>query len=158
MCAVAPKEAQILAAAMPGVSHEQVAALLIGLGDKAFENRDQLVAFVGLDVRLRQSGKWQGKQVLSRRGNGYLRKVLFQIGWGLMMHHEGVPAQILTPCVRAGKNTKTRISVALARKFLRDFLFAFYWKKTVSLQATPAAVPMVSVAGAILTVPSFCSV
>jgi transposase len=155
MCAVAPKEAQILAAAMPGVSHEQVAALLIGLGDKAFENRDQLVAFMGLDVRLRQSGKWQGKQVLSKRGNGYLRKVLFQIGWGLMMHHEEYRRKYDAMRAR-GKKYKTCI-IALARKFLR-FLFAFYWEKTVSLQATPAAVPMVSVAGAILTVPSFCSV
>src|ERR1700747_3414430 len=44
ICAAAPKEARVLAAAMPGISHEQVAILLVALGDKTFENRDQLVA------------------------------------------------------------------------------------------------------------------
>jgi transposase len=137
MCAAAPKEARILANAIPGVSHEQASVLLIGLGDKTFENRDQLIAFVGLDVRLRQSGKWQGKQVLSKRGNGYLRKVLFQIGWSLMMHNEDYRRAYQAMRAR-GKNYKTCI-ISLARKFLR-FLFAFYWKKTVVLQRSPVTV------------------
>jgi transposase len=47
-----------------------------------------LVAFVGLDVRVRQGGKWLGRQFLSKRGNGYLRKVLFQIGWSLYMNND----------------------------------------------------------------------
>jgi transposase len=128
LCAAAPKEARLIADMMPGVSHEQVAALLVALGDKSFENRDQLVAFVGLDVRLRQSGSWQGKQVLSKRGNGYLRKVLFQIGWGLMMNHEEYQRAYQEMRAR-GKNYKTCI-IAMARKFLR-FLFAFYWKRTI---------------------------
>jgi hypothetical protein len=64
---MAPEEARTLAAAMPGVSHDQAAALLVGLCGKHFEYRDRLVAFVGLDVRLRQSGKWQGKQVIEKR-------------------------------------------------------------------------------------------
>jgi hypothetical protein len=59
----------------------------------------------------------------------YLRKVLFQIGWGLKTHHEEY--QRAYQAMRArGKNYKTCI-IALARKFLR-FLFAFYWKKTLS--------------------------
>jgi transposase len=137
LCAIAPKEAKVLADAMPGVSHEQAAALLVSLGDKNFESRDQLVAFVGLDVRVRQSGKWLGKQVLSKRGNGYLRKVLFQIGWSLMMHNEDYRRAYQAMRAR-GKNYKTCI-IALARKFLR-FLFAFYWKKTVVLQRSPVTV------------------
>jgi transposase len=85
LCKAAPPEAHAIAAMTPGVSQVQVAALLIGLRNRQFAHRDQLVALVGLDVRVRQSGSWQGRQVLSKRGNGYLRKVLFQIGWGLMM-------------------------------------------------------------------------
>jgi transposase len=154
MCAAAPHEAKVLADAMPGVSHDQVAALLVALGDKSFKNRDQLVAFVGLDVRVRQSGKWQGKQVLSKRGNGYLRKVLFQIGWGLMMHHEEY--QRAYQAMRArGKNYKTCI-IALARKFLR-FLFAFFWKRTIVLPTSPEEMSA-SLESTILPVPSFCSV
>jgi transposase len=154
LCEAAPREARAIAESVPGVSHEQVATLLVALGDKQFENRDQLVAFVGLDVRVRQSGSWTGRQVLSKRGNGYLRKVLFQIGWGLMMHNPDY--QRLYEAMRArGKNYKTCL-IALARKFLR-FLFALYWKRTITLQTPPVAIPVVSFEAAILPVPSFCS-
>jgi transposase len=155
----APHQAQVktvqLADMMPGVSQEQAAALLVALGDKSFENRDQLVAFVGLDVRVRQSGKWQGKQVISKRGNGYLRKVLFQIGWSLMMHHEDYRRAYQAMRVR-GKNYKTCI-IALARKFLR-FLFAFYWKRPTRLQPSSAAMPADSTESIIGPIPSLCSV
>jgi transposase len=155
MCAAAPPEAKVIADTMPGVSHEQAAALLVALSDKSFQNRDQLVAFVGLDVRVRQSGKWQGKQVLSKRGNGYLRKVLFQIGWSLMMHHEEY--QRAYQAMRArGKNYKTCI-IALARKFLR-FLFAFYWKRRIVSQASSVAIPTCSRENTIVAVSSLCSV
>jgi transposase len=155
MCAAAPQEAKVLADAMPGVSHEQAAALLVALGDKSFENRDQLVAFVGLDVRVRQSGKWQGKQVLSKRGNGYLRKVLFQIGWGLMMNHEEYQRayQAMRAC---GKNYKTCI-IALARKFLR-FLFAFYWKRTIVTHRSVVAMPAVAAEDVMVAISPLCSV
>jgi transposase len=133
----APPEARVLADAMPGISHDQAAALLIGVGDKKFENRDQLVAFVGLDIRLRQSGNWIGRQMLSKRGNGYLRKILFQIGWGLMMHHGDYRRAYLKMRER-GKQYRTCV-IATARKFLR-FLFAFYWKRTATLKPTPALV------------------
>ena len=129
LCELAPKEARVLASNVKGLSHEQASVLLIALGDKTFVDRDQLVAFVGLDVRVRQSGKWIGRQVLSKRGSGYLRKVLFQIGWGLKTHNEEY--QRAYQALRArGKNYKTCV-IAMARKFLR-FLFAFYWKKTIS--------------------------
>jgi hypothetical protein len=98
-------------------------------GDKQFENRDQLVAFVGLDIRTKESGQWKGRRRLSKRGNGYIRKVLFQIGWGLMMNHPEYNKKYIEMRT-AGKNYKTAI-VALARKFLR-FMFAFHWKKSIT--------------------------
>ena len=67
--------------------------------------------------------------MLSKRGSGYLRKVLFQIAWGLKMHNPVYQAYYEQIRLR-GKVYKTCI-IALARKFLR-FLFAFYWKKTLS--------------------------
>jgi transposase len=127
--AAAPAEARVVADMTPGVSQQQVAVLLVGLGDKTFSNRDQLVAFVGLDVKTRQSGKWLGRQCISKRGNGYLRKVLFQVGWGLMMHHP-IYNEYYKAMRARGKNHKTCI-IATARKFLR-FLFSFYWKRSVA--------------------------
>jgi transposase len=128
------------AANMRGISLEQASVLMIALRDKTFVDRDQLVAFVGLDVRVRQSGKWIGRQVLSKRGNGYLRKILFQVGWSLYMNNDEYRAAYMRMRAR-GKNYKTCI-IALARKFLR-FLFAFYWKKTVVFahEQQPAPAP-----------------
>jgi transposase len=127
--AIAPPAAQEVAARVKGISVSHAAALLVALGDKEFSNRDQLIAFVGLDVKTRQSGSWIGKQVLSKRGNGYLRKLLFQMGWGLMLHNDEYREYYDAMRAR-GKGYKTSV-IALARKFLR-FLFAFYWKKTVA--------------------------
>jgi transposase len=143
LCELAPEEARVLASNVKGLSLEQASALLIALRDKSFVNRDQLVAFVGLDIRVRQSGKWQGRQVLSKRGSGYLRKVLFQIGWGLMMHDEEYKRAYKEMRAR-GKNYKTCI-IATARKFLR-FLFAFYWQKTIVFPAEVIAQPPVMTA------------
>jgi transposase len=125
----APQEAREIAANMRGVSLEHTAALLVALKDKEFEKRDQLIAFVGLDVKTRQSGSWTGKQILSKRGSGYLRKILFQIGWGLMMHNEKYSAYYRQLRER-GKSHKTSV-IATARKFLR-FLFAYIWKGTIT--------------------------
>ncbi len=129
LCELAPVEAQTLASNVKGLSVEHASALLVALSDKAFANRDQLVAFVGLDIRVRQSGKWQGKQVLSKRGSGYLRKVLFQVAWGLKMHNPMYQAYYEKIRER-GKRYKT-VMIAVARKFLR-FLFAYFWKRTIS--------------------------
>jgi hypothetical protein len=84
----------------------------------------------------RQSGKWQGKQVLSKRGSGYLRKVLFQIGCGLTMHNGDYQRQY-GEMRKRGKNHKTCI-IAIARKFLR-FLFAYYWKRSIPFGASANA-------------------
>lgn len=41
-------------------------------------------AFVGLDISIKQSGTWKGVSKLTKRGNAYLRKRLFQAAWGAM--------------------------------------------------------------------------
>lgn len=48
----------------------------------------QWIAFAGIDVSVRQSGQWKGRGKLTKRGNGYLRKKLFQAAWGAKMHNE----------------------------------------------------------------------
>ena len=39
------------------------------------------VAFAGLDISVKQSGSWVGRSKLSKRGNAYLRKKLYQAAW-----------------------------------------------------------------------------
>ena len=42
-----------------------------------FATLDQAVAYVGLDLQVKQSGKWKGKTKLSKRGSGLVRQVLY---------------------------------------------------------------------------------
>lgn len=36
-----------------------------------------MVAYVGLDLQVKQSGKWKGETKLSKRGSGRLRRILY---------------------------------------------------------------------------------
>jgi transposase len=55
-----------------------VAVLRAELGDMTrFERSDQAVAYAGLDVTVRQSGKWRGQRKVSKRGSGAVRRILY---------------------------------------------------------------------------------
>jgi transposase len=43
------------------------------------------VGFVGLDISSRESGTWQGRCKLTKRGNNFLRRRLFSAAWGAVM-------------------------------------------------------------------------
>jgi transposase len=107
---------------LKGISLTQAAILMTGLEGKVFATRDQLVSFVGIDVRPRESGKWRGQRKLSKRGNAFLRKAVFHIGWGLKMHNEEY-RKYYQQARERGIHYYGAV-IATARKFLR-FLFAF---------------------------------
>lgn len=63
---------------IPEFAHKTVAVLRAELGDVArFSRVDQAVAYAGLDIEVKQSGKWKGQAKLSKRGSGHLRRVLY---------------------------------------------------------------------------------
>jgi transposase len=102
-----------------GLSCEKLAVIHTLLAGKHFETCDQLVAFFGLDIAVRKSGKWSGQSKLSKRGNSYARKILYQIAWGLKTHNE-----IFKPCYakyRKARYHYNAILMILARKFLRYY-------------------------------------
>jgi transposase len=78
MKAYAP-ETQKLLRSIPGIGTVCSAALVAGIGDiRRFPNPEKLVAYIGLDCRVCQSGtSIQGKGYISKRGNSYLRYLLF---------------------------------------------------------------------------------
>lgn len=129
----APQEATQLAAHTKGVSTEQASILLASLQDKEFVHKDQLVAFLGLDIMSRKSGAWVGKQKLSKRGNAYLRKVLYQIAWGLKSHNEHY--RVYYEKLRKKGHHYTTCLIAVARKFVR-YLFAYYYKRSITFPHT----------------------
>jgi transposase len=74
---VSDKAAQSLAS-VAGFGLKTVAMLRAELGDVArFTHSDQVVAYVGLDITVKQSGKWRGQRKLSKRGSGEVRRVLY---------------------------------------------------------------------------------
>ncbi len=59
---------------MPELGPKTVAVLRAELGEvDRFACTDQAVAYAGLDIEIKESGKWKGKAKLSKRGSGSTR-------------------------------------------------------------------------------------
>ncbi len=73
------KETQKLLRSIPGVGPASAAALVATIGDvKRFDSPEKLVAYIGLDCRVHESGtSVKGKGYITKRGNRYLRYILF---------------------------------------------------------------------------------
>ena len=62
---------------VPEFGPTTVAVLRAELGDlNRFTRIDQVVAYVGLDLQVKQSGKWKGQTKLSKHGSGRVRRIL----------------------------------------------------------------------------------
>lgn len=124
-----PAPIKQLAEQTKGLSQEKIAIIHTLTAGKEFTDRDKLVAFFGLDIATRQSGQWNGKAKLSKRGNAYARKILYQIAWGLKTHNK-----IFKDCYLkhlAANKHYTATLMILARKFLR-FYFSYVFEGTAS--------------------------
>lgn len=73
---------------IPGVSSYTASISSLFFSGDYNEDAKQWIAFAGLDVSVRESGAWRGRGKLTKRGNGYLRKRLFQAAWGAKMHND----------------------------------------------------------------------
>lgn len=123
-----PANLQQFADTTKGCSQAQLGVLFALLGHRSFATKNKLVAFVGLDVNPKESGQWQGVPHISKRGNPYVRKVLAQVAWGLMMHNDQFK-QYYQSLRNRGKDYRTCL-VALSRKFLRQ-LYAVHFAKRI---------------------------
>ena len=62
---------------IPGIGPLNAAALVTVFHRGAFAGSDAFVAFIGFDVRLRESGKYKGKRKLTKCGESEIRRLLF---------------------------------------------------------------------------------
>jgi len=63
---------------VPEFGPTTVAVLRAELGDlNRFTRIDQVVAYVGLDLQIKQSGKWKGQTKLAKHGSGRVRRILY---------------------------------------------------------------------------------
>ncbi len=63
---------------VPGFGPKTVAVLRAELGDaQRFARTDEVIAYGGMDIEIKESGLWKGKAKLSKRGSGLLRRMLY---------------------------------------------------------------------------------
>jgi hypothetical protein len=63
---------------MPELGPKTIAVLRAELGEvDRFACTDQAIAYAGMDIKIRESGKWKGKAKLSKQGSGLLRQMLY---------------------------------------------------------------------------------
>jgi transposase len=62
---------------VPGIGPVTATSIAARLTSKEFGHPDQFVAYIGLDVAVRQSGKREGKCGLTKQGDGELRRLLY---------------------------------------------------------------------------------
>lgn len=81
-----------------------------------FSGADAFIAFLGLDVRVRDSGKKKGKRCLTKQGDPELRRLLYNAAMSAKRHPKWAP--FYERCLARGMAT-TQGLVALARKLAR---------------------------------------
>lgn len=104
--------------AVPGIGPVTAAAVASCLKNKEFAHPDAFVAYIGLDVRVRDSGRRKGKRALSRQGDAELRRLLFMAAMS-SLRSKSNPFKSQYERELAKGLTKTAALCAVARKMAR---------------------------------------
>jgi len=102
-------------ASVQGIGKLTAMALVIAFDRGEFKSADAFVAFLGMDVRVRDSGKFTGQRKLTKKGDGEYRRLIFNAAraagrFGFKPHLERFKDR--------GMKT-TQAYVALGRKLIR---------------------------------------
>lgn len=62
---------------IPGIGTLNAAALVSAWHRGVFANSEAFIAFIGMDVRMRESGNYRGKRKLTKRGEAEIRRLLY---------------------------------------------------------------------------------
>lgn len=101
---------------IPGIGPINAAALVAAYHRGTFSSRDAYVAYLGLDVRLRESGRYHGKRKLTKQGEPELRRLLYCASGPARTHQRF--ADYFQRLVDKGL-PRTAARVALSRKLAR---------------------------------------
>lgn len=101
---------------IPGVGPINAAALVAIFHRGVFSKSDAFIAFMGLDVRVRESGYFKGRRKLSKQGSPEIRRLLFNAARaGAKTKHWNN----YYLAMRARGHSTTATAVALSRKIAR---------------------------------------
>ena len=62
---------------IPGIGPSNATALVAAFHRGAFSSQDAFIAYLGMDVRTRESGTYKGKRKLTKKGPSELRRLLY---------------------------------------------------------------------------------
>ena len=94
-------------------------------GFAAISRIKQLTSYAGLDIKLKESGKWKGKTKISKKGNRYIRKALYFPTFTYIQHHSETKQKYQR--MKEKKGIPMVAAVAQQRKLLG--LIYTLWKK-----------------------------
>lgn len=100
---------------IPGIGKSIAGTILAEVGDiKRFIGKDgaeKLVALAGLDAKLKESGQYQGKAKMSKRGSGYLRSAVRQASFvAVMVSKDPMFTKIYQKQINKGKHMEVALS------------------------------------------------
>lgn len=101
---------------LPGVGPLTAMALVATFHRGQFRNADAFIAFMGLDVRIRDSGMYRGKRKLTKKGDSELRRLLFNAA---MQGRRNALWEPYYEALRSRGLSTTAAFVALSRKLGR---------------------------------------
>src|SRR5205809_7947660 len=97
-----------------GINLITLYGLIAAIGDiNRFANSRKLVAYLGLNPSVCQSGEWEGATALKRHGRGAIRALLIQSAKKLLQVNNPLQKWGLAIALRRGRN---KAAVAVARK------------------------------------------
>jgi transposase len=111
---------------IPGFGPLVSSYMLATLASGEFTSSDAFVAFIGLDLRVRESGKLKGRRKLSKRGDPEARRLLYLAA--LVASQQPGPFSELRARYLEGGFSKTEAAVFVARKLAR-VAWAVYTKQ-----------------------------
>jgi transposase len=94
-------------------------------GFATINNIKQLTSYAGLDIKLRESGKWKGKAKISKKGNKFIRKSLYFPTFSKITHDKMTKEKYEK--LKEKKGVSMVAAVAQQRKLLA--LIYTLWKK-----------------------------
>ena len=111
---IAAEEALLRLTRLCGINLITLYGVVAAVGDvRRFPHSKKLVAYIGLNPSVSQSGNFQGSAALKRHGRGALRALLIQSGKKLLEVNNPLQKWGLAVASRRGRN---KAAVAVARK------------------------------------------
>ncbi len=128
LCKAMAEEDLRIITSIAGINTKTAAPFLAELGDRSnYTSYKKVIAFMGIDPSIHQSGKFQGTSRISKRGNRHLRRVIYLMTF-CAIRMEGPFKRYFTKRKNEGLPFRKAL-LATAHKLVR-VIFAMLQKRT----------------------------